>query len=93
LGAHETVRCPACGHDRPAEAFGLGTGSEFDPNIAQPNELAVRRKHFGGRARITHEVMPAPLPLALGMRQMLKYRLAQVEADIRAAGVELPDDE
>lgn len=89
----EFLRCPGCGHDKKAEQFGLTPRGNFDPDNAYPNELSLRRTTIGGRGRCSVERFPAPLPFALGMRQMLKYRLAQLEADIRAAGVELPDDE
>ena len=92
MGILETLRCLACGHDRRPGAFGLRDDGRFDATIAQPNELELRRKTFSGRARITHEVSPAPLHFALGLRDMLRYRLAQVNAELRAAGVEVDDD-
>ena len=88
----ETIRCLACGHDRRPGAFGLAPDGRFDADLAQPNELELRRKHFVGSRSIRHEVTAAPIHFALGLRDMLKFRLAQVEADIRAAGVELDDD-
>lgn len=91
MGVYETVRCVGCGHDRPPGAFGLAEDGHFDAARAQPNALELRRKHFVGKGRIRHEVFDIPLHLALGVRQMLKYRLAQVENELRAAGVELDD--
>ena len=88
----ETLRCLACGHDRRPDAYGLAADGRFQPHRAQPNALELRRKHFVGKGRITHEVEPAPLHFALGLRDMLKFRLAQVNAELRAAGVELDDD-
>lgn len=87
----ETLRCPACGHDRRPVAFGLAPDGRFDPALAQPNELSLRRTTLGGRGRCSVERDAAPLHFALGMRSMLKARLAQVEGELRAAGVELPD--
>lgn len=92
MGVVETLRCLACGHDRRPSAYGLRDNGEFDPHIAQPNELELRHTRFAGRGRITHEVSAIPVHFALGLRAMLKFRLAQVEADIRAAGVELLED-
>ena len=92
MGVMETVRCVACGHDRRPAAFGLAPDGRFDADLAQPNELELRRKHFVGSRSIRHEVTSIPLPLALGLRDMLRYRLAQVNAELRAAGVELDDD-
>lgn len=84
--------CPACGADRPPSKFGLAPDGQFDTSRALPNELNMRVDHYGGRAKITVERVAAPLHLAVGLRNALKFRLAQVEADIRAAGVELDDD-
>jgi hypothetical protein len=84
--------CPACGADRPPPKFGLAPDGHFDTSRALPNELNMRIDHYGGRAKITVERTAAPLSFALGLRDMLKFRLAQVEADIRAAGVTLDDD-
>lgn len=92
MGQRTVVRCPGCGWDHKPARFGLAPDGSFDADNAQPNELCVRVDTYGGRARICVERHAAPLHIALGMRAMLKFRLAQVEADIRAAGVELPDD-
>lgn len=87
------LRCPGCGVDRKAEQLGLAADGHFDLDVAMPNELSVRTDRFRGRGRIEVTREAVPVPLALGVREMLKHRLAQVEADIRAAGVELPDDD
>lgn len=92
MGVMETIRCVVCGHDRRPTAFGLVPDGRFDAATAQPNELELRRKHFVGSRNIRHEVTSLPIHFALGLRDMLKYRLAQVEAEIRAAGVTLDDD-
>lgn len=87
----EFLRCPGCGRDWKPERFGLQPDGSFDPARAMPNELTLRRTTIGGRGRCSNERFDTPLHLALGMRAMLKYRLAQVENDLRAAGVELTD--
>lgn len=92
MGVHESLRCPGCGHDRPARAFGLTSRGDFDQASAPENELSLRRDTIGGRGKLSVERLAAPLPFALGLRDMLRYRLAQVEAELRAAGVELDDD-
>ena len=74
-------------------ALGLAPDGSFDAANAQPNELCLRVNTYGGRGRICVERHAAPLQFALGIREMLRFRLAQVEADIRAGGFELPDDD
>ena len=86
------VRCPGCGVDRKLDGLGLASDGRFDERNAAPNELTLRTDTFAGRGRIYVERGAVSLPIALGVREMLKFRLAQVEADIRAAGVELDDD-
>lgn len=92
MGVHESLRCVACGHDRRPSAFGLTARGDFDADTAPPNELSLRRDTIGGRGRLTVERVSVPLPIALGLRDMLRYRLAQVEDELRAAGVELDGD-
>lgn len=87
------LRCPGCGVDRKPSSLGLAADGHFDIDAAFPNELSLRVDRFRGRGRIVVTRDAAPLPLALGVRTMLRHRLAQLEADIRAAGVELPDDD
>jgi hypothetical protein len=91
MGTREAVRCVGCGRDVPRRFLGLAADGHFDAANAQPNELSVRTDHYGGRGRITVTRDAAPLHLALGIREMLKARLAQVDAELRAAGVELED--
>lgn len=87
----EFLRCPGCGLDKKAAQFGLTPSGKFDPLTAQPNELTLRRTTIGGRGKCSVERFPVSAEVALGMRDMLKYRLAQIEADLLAAGVEIPD--
>lgn len=92
MAVRETLRCVLCSHDRPMVAFGLTPRGAFDPVNAYQNEMSLRRDTIGGRGRLSVERVSVPLPIALGIRDMLRYRLAQVNAEIRAAGVELDDD-
>lgn len=92
MGQRVVVRCPSCGWDQKPERLGLAPDGSFDPKNAQPNELCVRVDTYGGRGRICVERHAAPPHIALGIWRMLRYRLAQVEAELAAAGVELPDD-
>ena len=85
------VRCPGCGVDRRPHMLGLAEDGHFDAARAQPNELSERTNTYRGRARIDVERHDLPLPTALGLRQMLRYRLSRVEEELRAAGVELDD--
>jgi hypothetical protein len=71
--------------------MGLAPNGRFDAAHAQPNEMTVRRDHIGGRGKLRVEFVDMPLPTALGVREMLRYRLAQVENELRAAGVVLDD--
>ena len=87
----ESIRCVLCGLEHKAARFGLTREGQFSPAAAPTNELSLRLTTIGGRGRCAVERYPLPLPFALGLRDMLKYRLAQVEAEIRAAGVELDD--
>ena len=91
MAVHETLRCPCCGYDRPLRLLGLAADGHFDVENAYPNELSLRRDHIGGRGRLRVERVDVPLHYALGLRQMLRYRLARVEEELRAAGVELDD--
>lgn len=91
MGTFIRMRCPACGADRRPTNFGLTPSGAFDSSTAYPNELCLRIDTIGGRGRLCVERTAAPVALALGMREMLRFRLAQVEAELRAAGVELPD--
>ncbi len=91
MGTAQFVRCPCCGREVPQRFLGLAADGRFFEANAQPNELSVRTNHYGGRGRITVTRDAAPLHFALGIREMLKARLAQVEGELRAAGVELED--
>lgn len=71
--------------------LGLAADGSFDATRAQPNELSERTNTYRGRARIDVERHDIPLGAALGIREMLRYRLARVEEELRAAGVELND--
>lgn len=91
MGTAQFVRCLGCGRDVPQRLLGLAADGHFDAAAAPPNELGVRTNHYGGRGRISVTRDAAPLHLALGIRAMLKHRLAQVDEELRAAGVELED--
>lgn len=71
--------------------MGLAADGHFDAENAQPNEMSLRINHFRGRARITVERVAAPVQFALGIRDMLRARLHQVEEELREAGVVLDD--
>lgn len=83
--------CPTCGGYKTPARFGLDASGVFDPTGAPPNELCLRTDEIGGRGCLTVSRDAAPLHFALGLRAALKHRLAQVDAELRAAGVELPD--
>lgn len=53
----------------------------------KPSELSLRVDHIGGRGKLRVERLPLPLPFAIGIRDMLRARLAQVEEELAAAGV------
>lgn len=91
MGVYERLRCSGCGKDRTPAELGLAADGHFDSANAYPNELSMRRDHIGGRGRLRVERVDAPLHYALGIREMLRYRLARVEEELRAAGVELDD--
>ena len=82
------VRCPGCGVDRRPHMLGLAADGHFDEATALPNELSERTNTYRGRARIDVERHAVPLATALGLRDMLRYRLARVEEELRAAGVD-----
>lgn len=92
MAVAESIRCVACGFDHKPQRFGISREGQFSSAMAPQNELSLRRTTIGGRGRCAVERYPLPLPFALGLRDMLKYRLAQVEAELRAAGVTLDDD-
>lgn len=92
MGVYERLRCPCCSHDRPAVAFGLTPQGDFDAENAYANELSRRIDHIGGRGRLRVERVPLDARHALGIRNMLKYRLEQVENELREGGVEIPED-
>lgn len=92
MAVRETLRCPGCGRDGRAELLGLTPQGDFDVENAYPNELSRRRDHIGGRGKLRVERIPLDARHALGIRNMLKHRLEQVENELREAGVELPED-
>ena len=82
------VCCPACGRAQKPARLGLNASGAFDERIAAPNELSLRVDHIGGRGMLRVEKLAAPLEIALGLRDMLRTRLGQVEAELRAAGID-----
>lgn len=92
MATHVSLRCVLCGHDRPAKAFGLAESGAYDAANAFPNEMTVRLTHLRGRGCIQVERHPVPLPTAYGLRDALRAALGRVEADIVAAGGEIPED-
>lgn len=82
------VCCPGCGRAQKPERLGLNTIGAFDTDIAAPNELGLRIDHIGGRGKLRVERQPLPVAIAIGLRDMLRARLEQVEAELAAAGVE-----
>lgn len=86
------MRCPACGRDRKPGLFGLTPQGDFDAENAFPNELSRRIDHIGGRGQLRTERVPLDVRFAVGIRNMLKHRLAQVEAELREAGVTFDED-
>jgi hypothetical protein len=87
----DTIHCLACGHDVKPATLGLSETGVYERAEVHPLEL--RRRHFGGRARIVCERLPLPLPFAYGMRDALKAALARVNAEIAEAGGEPDVDE
>lgn len=86
-----TLRCPCCAYDHKPEKLGLAPDGHFDAENARPNELAMLVRQFGGRGRIACTVVAVPRHYALGIREMLRARLARVEQELREAGVVLDD--
>jgi hypothetical protein len=84
----QRIRCPACGFDRKLAAFGITLEGVFDAANAQPNELSLRVDHIGGRGRLRVERHPLPVHLAIGLRAALRARLAQIDAELAAAGID-----
>ena len=82
------VCCPACGRAQKPARFGLNTAGNFDAGLAAPNELSLRIDHIGGRGMLRVERQPAPIPIALGLLEMLRARTSQIEEELRAAGIE-----
>lgn len=76
-----------CAYDVNPSRLGLRDDGSFDP-AAPPRELSLRANHYGGRGKIVCERMPLPVQQAIGLRDALRARLAQVEAELAAAGVE-----
>lgn len=85
----DSLGCPACGLCRPVKFFSLDEKGTYDPT-ARPPKLVLYRHKFSGRARITAEHLDVPMPIAIGLLQNLRAAVARVEADIVAAGGELP---
>lgn len=81
-----TVSCVVCGYDVKPSRLGLRDDGSFVSVV--PREMSLRIDHFGGRGRITVERVPLPVNIAIGLRDMLRARLEQVEAELAAAGIE-----
>lgn len=82
------VCCPGCGRAQRPARLGLNATGAFDTYIAAPNELSLRIDHIGGRGKLWVERQACPIPIAIGLRDMLRARLQQVEEELAAAGVE-----
>ena len=67
--------------------LGLKPDGRFDSEGA-PFMLEQRLYTFAGRGKIACEHRPMPAYLAIGLRDMLRARLAQVEEELAAAGIE-----
>jgi hypothetical protein len=80
------VPCPGCGYDRTIARLGLKPDGTFI--AADRWTIEIRARTYGGRGRLVCEHRDLPLPLALGLRDMLRARLTQIEAELAAAGVE-----
>lgn len=86
MGVSIQVPCPGCGFNRTLRYLGITEDGRF--RDGEPRELQVHIHHFKGRGRISIERQPLPANIAIGLRNMLRARLAQVEAELAAAGVE-----
>lgn len=83
------VSCPACGRAQRPSRFGLDDAGRFDAETAPANESGLRIDHIGGRAQLRVERQALPVHFALGLREMLKARLAQLDQELADAGVVL----
>lgn len=79
-----------CGQNCQPHAFGMTPDGTYDP-AKRPAKLVLFERVYGGRARITMTERDVPAAMALGLRAALKDRLAFVEAELRAAGVEFDE--
>lgn len=93
MATRDSVHCALCGFDVKPARLGLAEAGGYDVDAAVPHPLALRRRHYGGRASITVEELALPLPFAYGMRDALKAALARVNAEIAEAGGEPDVDE
>lgn len=93
MGVVDSVHCVLCGFDVRPDRLGLSPAGAYDLIEAPNHSLELRRRLYGGRARITVEKLPLPLPFAYGMRDALKAALARVNVEIAEAGGEPDVDE
>lgn len=87
MAVYRRVSCVACGYDVKPARLGLSEDGQFDSDAA-PREMNLRIDHIGGRGMLRVERVPLPANIAIGLRDMLRARLAQVEAELAAAGIE-----
>ena len=85
MAEHLQVPCPGCGFDRTLPRLSLTPAGKFN---ASDWLLELRVRTYGGRGKLVCQHRDLPVEIALGLRDMLQARLAQVEAELRAAGVE-----
>lgn len=85
MAEHFQVPCPGCGFDRTPARLGLKPDGTFDKG---PWLLELRARTYGGRGKLTCEHRDLPVPLARGLLEMLRARTAQIEEELRAAGIE-----
>ena len=93
MGVVDSVHCVLCGFDVRPDRLGLSAAGAYDLIEGTPHPLELRRRTYGGRARIPVEKLPLPLPFAYGMRDALKAALARVNAEIAEAGGDPDVDE
>ncbi|HEV3059631.1 MAG TPA: hypothetical protein VGY48_15380 [Vicinamibacterales bacterium] len=83
---HVQVPCPGCGFDRTLARLGINADGTFVASDRWALEARVRT--YGGRGKLTCEHRDVSVQIALGLRDMLRTRLGQVEAELRAAGID-----
>ncbi len=86
---HARIPCPCCRLDKAPRLLGLRPDGSFDPHA---NWYVEQRLYtFAGRGRITVAHEDVPIQIALGLRDMLRARIAQLDEALAVAGIEVDD--